>query len=116
MFLSFYSVTSLHPPSFHINNHSTCLIVAEDYTVHAESVLFSPRDTSATVTVEIKTDTVLESTERFLLTLSATNDSRVVINSERKETAVEILDTSGFKNFFSQFPSNPCYKITMMLI
>lgn len=80
-------------PSFII---SVCLhTAAEDYISKSTSLLFSPRVASAVVDVTIISDSVLESSERFLLSLVSTNDSRVTIQPDRQTTVIEILDTTG---------------------
>ena len=73
----------------------SCVSVGKDYFLQSESLVFLPGQSSATLTVGVMTDSVVELTERFLLTLTSTNNSRVVIEPGRKMTAVEILDTSG---------------------
>ena len=59
-----------------------------------------PGDSSATLSVRVASDSVVELTETFLLSISATNDSRVEINSDKFTTAVEIQDTSGVPHFY----------------
>ena len=57
--------------------------------------MFVPGVLRATLSVGITPDSVVELTERFLLVLVSTNDSRVEIDSGREVTAVEIDDTTG---------------------
>ena len=64
--------------------------------MHSETLLFVPGESaSTTLSVGVTSDSVVEFTERFLLALSSTNDSRVLIDSDRRGTEVEIQDTSG---------------------
>ena len=57
------------------------------------------------MSITILTDSALESSEQFLLSLSSTNDTRAIVQPEKMVTVVEIIDTSG-----KQVISRVCYQ------
>ena len=66
--------------------------------MEAETVTFNPGDTSATVTYTISTDTIIEATETFTLTLTLsgmTDTDMFAATTEPDNAIVSITDCTG---------------------